>query len=87
MKTQVIRNLPVTLTEEEKLEIGEKQAKTVQEKEMLEFQFDRVRKDWKGKISETENKIHDYARLINDGFDTREVDCTWDYYWTRIKKS
>ncbi len=69
-------NLKHTFTETEKREIAASLAQANQKKVALEEQKKEVDADLKGQITATETLIAKQARLYNNGYEYRDVECT-----------
>jgi len=84
------RSLKCVLTEEEKQKISRNLARDTMALHNLELEKKSVMSSYKDKADKAQLAVNISARLINDGYDFREVDCevVRDYgekiiYWIR----
>ncbi len=78
--------LKVELTDEEILELSKRSAKAHSERGRLESDLDGIKKRYKADIEEKENEISECSGLINCGYEYRDIDCEWTFYWKKGKK-
>ncbi len=75
------KQLPVKLTETEKLDYAKKLAGSVQALDALEDEKKTATDYFKGKISAVEGDLHRLSRAIVSGEEEREVSCVWVPDW------
>lgn len=72
----VTKALPCNLTEPEVLQYGRDIARAHSDKDRIENEFDSVKADYKGKISEQDSIIAKLSPRVHSGIETRDVECT-----------
>lgn len=73
---KIEKELEFTLTQEEIAEKGKQAAKYAQEQGEMERQFDKVKKEWTGKINKLEIAVSNELSVIRSGKELRMVECT-----------
>ena len=81
------RELPCKLSKENILKYSLDLAKLNQNKLATEDQKKQVASDYKAKLDKLDAAIGIFSRTITSGIEHRQVDCFWDFDWTRGEKS
>ena len=79
---KVTKALPVKLTDDEVLQYGRDIARAYGDKARIESEFDSVKADYKGKISEQESIVEKLSPRVHSGIETRDVECEEVKNWT-----
>ena len=77
-KHETTRILRYTYTDPERLELGKALAQVHNELGQTNTDFDRVKAEFKSKISAHEAKIQDLSNKVSTGYDMRETKCRWN---------
>ena len=80
------QQLPVPLTEEELKQRGKDLAKTHQDIGEIERHKKEINDDFKAKISALEASTSSLSRAISNGYEYREVECEWAFFWEKGEK-
>ena len=87
MTRKVTKALPVYLTDEQVLQYGRDVARAHADRERISGEFDSVKADYKGKISEQDAIIGKLSPRIHSGIETRDVECVEVKNWTKLTVS
>lgn len=77
-KHECIRILRVNLTNEQRLEFGKQLAEVHNNLTQINSDFDRVKAEFKSKISAEESKVVDLAGKVSSGYVMQDVKCRWE---------
>jgi len=75
MSDKTTRNLPVKLTDQEKLHFGREESRLVREVAELEAKKRMSAADFKAQIELRSSQIRDFAEKVHTGVEYREVEC------------
>ena len=78
-KSKIKQTLPCVLTGEEKLSLEQEMAQASRKKAELELTLKEITSQYKAQIVQQENTIQQAARLIQDGYEYRPVDCEVEF--------
>lgn len=79
----VTKALPVKLSEQEVTQYGRDMDRAHADRNRIENEFDSVKAEYKGKISEQEAIIEKLSPRIHSGIETRDVECSEVKNWTK----
>lgn len=85
-KETFFQQLPVQLTEEELKQRGKDLAKTHQDISEVERHKKEINDDFKAKLSALDATTGTLSRAISNGYEYREVECEWAYFWEKGEK-
>jgi hypothetical protein len=74
-KNQTFRTLRVLFTDAERLELGKQLAEAHNETAQIESDFQRIKDEFKSKLSAVSAKITDLANKVSSGYEMRQVLC------------
>lgn len=77
-KNETSRMLRVHYTDAERLELGKKLADEHADLRQVNSDFDRVKADFKSKITTHEAKIEDFSNKVSTGYRIEDVKCRWN---------
>jgi hypothetical protein len=80
------QQLPVQLTEDEIKQRGKDLAKTHQDIVEVERHKKEINDDFKAKLSALVASACSLSRAISNGYEYREVECNWAYFWEKGEK-
>lgn len=81
------RDLPVTLTDAELLSLSRDNAKAFNDQAELRKRLDEVKAEYKAKENGYDAMMQKANRLIQNGYEHREVKCEWQYDWDNSRKT
>jgi hypothetical protein len=77
-KHETTRMLRVIYSNPERLELGKKLSETFNDLTQINADLDRVKADFKAKVTARESEIVDLSNKVSTGFHITEVKCLWE---------
>jgi len=78
---KIRKELPCTLTQEELMSYSREMAKQCQDKNKAESSLKEVKAEFNARIAKHDAEINSISQKISNGYEYRDVDCTWEYFW------
>lgn len=75
--------LRVDLTDEEKMNAAQASAKAVLQHGILEDQLTEIKAKFKADLEAQQALIKKNSKLVEDGYEYRDVDCEWEKDWSK----
>jgi ferritin-like metal-binding protein YciE len=76
-KNETTRILRVSFTDAEILELGRNLAEAHNENNQIESDFQRIKDEFKSKLSAVAAKIVDLANKVSSGYEMKPIVCAW----------
>lgn len=77
-KNEVVRILRVNFTDAERLELGKQLAEVHNNTAQVNSDFDRVKAEFKSKLTALEAQSVDLAAKVSTGYSMKDVKCVWE---------
>jgi hypothetical protein len=76
-KNETFRTLRVLFTDPQRLELGIQLAEARNETTQIESDFQRVKDEFKSKLSAVDARVTDLSNKVSSGYEMKEVKCAW----------